>query len=150
VLVGPTAIPALGRENYGIFSGLSLLETPKIMGRLLTMYYKGENNFRTLVAAEISKYSKRRFLDEVRKLCPAIEAKDLISGAKVGIRAQLLNLRTKQLVMDFTLAKGERSTHVLNAISPAFTCSIPLAAHIVNAMMKEGPGMQEQVCVKAS
>ena len=146
VLVGPTAIPALGRENYGMVSGINLLETPGILGRLCMMYWRGGNAFRRLVAAETAKYSKRRFLDEVQRLCPAVEAGDLLFGAKVGIRAQLMNLRTKQLVMDFTLAMGERSTHVLNAISPAFTCSIPLAAYIVGVMHKQEPAPQERIC----
>ncbi|MEW6323933.1 MAG: L-2-hydroxyglutarate oxidase [Nitrospirota bacterium] len=149
VLVGPTAIPALGRENYGLFSGLSLRDTPEIFGRLLAMYYRGENNFRSLVAAELAKYSSRRFLAEVKKLCPSVEPRDLVAGAKVGIRAQLLNRRTRRLVMDFTLTQGERSIHVLNAISPAFTCSIPLAAHIATAITHSGTPEQTPL-VRAS
>jgi hypothetical protein len=36
----------------------------------------------------------------------------------------------KNLVVE----SGPRSTHVLNAVSPAFTCALPLAAHIVNSI----------------
>jgi L-2-hydroxyglutarate oxidase LhgO len=32
--------------------------------------------------------------------------------------------------MDFVLEGDERSMHVLNAVSPGWTCSIPFAAHV--------------------
>jgi hypothetical protein len=34
--------------------------------------------------------------------------------------------------MDFVLEGDARSMHVLNAVSPAFTCSLPFAAHVVD------------------
>jgi transposase len=44
---------------------------------------------------------------------------------KPGIRAQLLNTKTKTLGLDF-LVEGDRELiHVLNAVSPAFTDSLP-------------------------
>jgi L-2-hydroxyglutarate oxidase len=30
--------------------------------------------------------------------------------------------------------RGERSLHVLNAVSPAFTCALPFADHLVSRM----------------
>ncbi|HLL45411.1 MAG TPA: hypothetical protein VK399_01835, partial [Longimicrobiaceae bacterium] len=49
---------------------------------------------------------------------------------KPGIRAQLVNVRERRLEMDFRYEGDDRSFHVLNAVSPAFTCSFPFAAHV--------------------
>jgi hypothetical protein len=47
-----------------------------------------------------------------------------------GIRAQLLDVSKRKLEMDFVLEGDRRSMHVLNAVSPAFTCSMPFADHV--------------------
>jgi L-2-hydroxyglutarate oxidase LhgO len=49
---------------------------------------------------------------------------------KPGIRAQLLDIKKRRLEMDFVVEGDERSLHVLNAVSPAFTCSLPFAEYI--------------------
>jgi L-2-hydroxyglutarate oxidase LhgO len=49
---------------------------------------------------------------------------------KPGIRAQLLDTRQKKLEMDFIFQHDDRSMHVLNAVSPGFTCAIPFAHHL--------------------
>jgi len=53
-----------------------------------------------------------------------------------GIRAQLLDTRTKKLEMDFVLEGDERSLHVLNAVSPGWTCAFPFAAHVVGEIAR--------------
>jgi (S)-2-hydroxyglutarate dehydrogenase len=50
---------------------------------------------------------------------------------KVGIRPQLVDWRTKELVMDFLVEAKDASVHVLNPISPAFTASMELARTLV-------------------
>ena len=56
----------------------------------------------------------------------------LIPSQKVGIRAQLYDRKSGSLVQDFRLEQGPHSTHVLNAISPAFTASFALADLILD------------------
>jgi len=51
-----------------------------------------------------------------------------------GIRAQLIDTRTADLLSDFVIEPGPKSTHVLNAVSPAFTSSLPFAEHVVGLM----------------
>ncbi|SPE21305.1 conserved hypothetical protein [Burkholderiales bacterium] len=133
VYVGPTAIPALGRENYGIVQGLNLAESLGIGLQLAGMYLRNENHFRQLVQAELGKYRKRNFLAAARRLVPALRGQDLVPTAKAGIRPQLVNTRTRQLEMDYLLERTEDSVHVLNAISPAFTSSFAFAEWIVDA-----------------
>ncbi|MCS7163399.1 MAG: FAD-dependent oxidoreductase, partial [Thermodesulfovibrio sp.] len=54
VYVGPTATPAFGRENYGIFDDLGI-ETIKILWRDLALFVSNER-FRNTAFAEIKKY----------------------------------------------------------------------------------------------
>jgi len=53
------------------------------------------------------------------------------SWSTPGIRAQLLDTKTLELVQDFVVEADEDSVHVLNAVSPAFTSAIPFADWVV-------------------
>ena len=53
------------------------------------------------------------------------------ASTKIGIRPQLVNMRTKELVMDYVIKETENSVHILNAISPAFTSSMAFANMLV-------------------
>jgi len=44
----------------------------------------------------------------------------------------LFNTKSKSLEMDFCYQGDEHSFHVLNAVSPAFTCSMPFARLMVD------------------
>ena len=59
-----------------------------------------------------------------------MEENNYVTWGRPGIRTQLLDITTKKLEMDFVLEGDRRSTHVLNAVSPTFTCSLPFAAHV--------------------
>ena len=48
------------------------------------------------------------------------------------MRAQLVNTRTRRLEMDFKCMGDDQSFHILNAVSPAFTCAFPFARHVVD------------------
>jgi L-2-hydroxyglutarate oxidase LhgO len=133
VYVGPTAIPALGRENYGYFSGARPLEALGIGARLAGLYVANPGNFRQLAHHELAKYRKHNFLKAVRRLVPSIAMDDLLPSPKSGIRPQLFDLRTQRLEMDHVLLQGGNSTHVLNAISPAFTGAFSFAETIVDS-----------------
>jgi L-2-hydroxyglutarate oxidase LhgO len=136
VYVGPTAIPAFGRENYQFWSGLNLSELVPIGRQLLRMYWNNQQNFRYLVHSEFQKYAKSAFLRAAQKLVPEITSDDLIPSPKVGIRPQLINNKEGRLEMDFLIETGPRSLHVLNAISPAFTSSFAFAEHLANTVQK--------------
>lgn len=132
VYIGPTAIPALGRENYGMIKGINAKEAITVGNQLLDMYWRNQNNFRFLVHSEIKKYSKSYFLNAARKLMPALKAEHLLPTTKSGIRPQLVNLNSGKLEMDYIFESTHNSLHVLNAISPAFTSSLSFAKEIVN------------------
>ena len=138
VYVGPTAIPAWGRENYGLLSGLHLGESMSIAWHLTQMYVANHQHFRKLVHLEMAKYSKQNFLAAARKLVPELRADDLLPSNKVGIRPQLINLKEKRLEMDFVLEQTAHSLHVLNSISPAFTSAFAFAEAIVDQHLRQG------------
>ena len=49
-----------------------------------------------------------------------------------GIRAQLVNADSGKLEQDFIVKRDRNVVHVLNAVSPGWTCSIPFARWIVD------------------
>lgn len=130
IYVGPTAIPALGRENYRGLSGVELGELARIGGLIAGQWWANGNGFRRLALQEGLRHLRPAFAGAVRKLLPRVETRHLLPCDKVGLRAQMLDRRTGALVTDFVVESGRQSTHVLNAISPAFTSSFPLAAHL--------------------
>ncbi len=132
VYAGPTAIPALGRENYGILQGSQLGESLRVGFEIFRMYLANHQNFRKLVHTELGKYRKKNFFAAVHKLMPELTPDDLVPCDKVGIRPQLINVREKRLEMDYVIEKTPSSLHVLNAISPAFTSSLAFAEWIVD------------------
>ena len=132
VYVGPTAIPAFGRENYGILKGMELGESLKIGGELISMYLENQQNFRLLVHTEVRKYLKPYFVEAAQKLMAELRPDDLVACDKVGIRPQLVNTKKKSLEMDYIIEQTPHSLHVLNAISPAFTSSLAFAEWIVD------------------
>ena len=132
VYAGPTAIPALGRENYGILQGIQLGESLRIGFEVTKMYLADHQHFRRLAHTELGKYRKKNFFAAVSKLMPELNYDDLVPSDKVGIRPQLINVREKKLEMDYVIEKTTDSLHVLNAISPAFTSSLAFAEWIVD------------------
>lgn len=132
VYAGPTAIPALGRENYGILQGAQFGESLRVGFEVTRMYLANHQNFRKLVHTELGKYRKKNFFAAVHKLMPELTTDDLVPSDKVGIRPQLINVSKKRLEMDYVIEKSPDSLHVLNAISPAFTSSLAFAEWIVD------------------
>lgn len=129
--IGPTAIPAFWRENYTGFDRFNLGEFFTILKDELGLFYSNSFNFRSLAVTEMRKYNKSFLVDTAKALLPELDKKHFTQWGKPGMRAQLLNIRTRELVMDYVIEKGESSIHVLNAVSPAFTSSIPFANHVV-------------------
>jgi len=132
VKIGPTAIPAFWPEQYSGLQGFVLQEFLATSGRHLRLMLGGEAMFRELAFEEIKKYSRRYLVDQAGKLANGVRSADFKQWGRPGIRAQLFNRKTKKLEMDFVIEGDNRSMHVLNAISPAFTCSLPFSRYVVD------------------
>ena len=75
-------------------------------------------------------YSTRVFIQKAKDMVKEIGAD--FKPMPAGIRAQLLNTKTNELIQDFVIEHGKDSTHILNAVSPAFTCSFAFAKRVVD------------------
>ena len=130
---GPSAIPAFGREHYAGIKGMRINEAFVTISHLAQHYVDNKQGFRPYVHAEVGRFLKRQFFKAAKQLVPQLQVTDLTAADKVGIRAQLYDKKHKMLVTDFLIEKKENSIHVLNAISPAFTCAFKMAEEIVDA-----------------
>jgi L-2-hydroxyglutarate oxidase LhgO len=125
VYAGPTAQPVFGRENYTPFEGLSA-ESALILVRNLRLVVINPK-YRAAAKEEVVRRVSGSFFRDARALVPSLAKGDLVHCSKAGIRPQLVDLKTGELVMDFLIEREEDSLHVLNAISPAFTSSMAFA-----------------------
>ena len=134
VIVGPNAVLAFGREAYD--------NTDLNVGDLTeTLSYEG---FRRLFASpkmlrvawnELNKsYRKEKFVAAARRLVPEVRSSDF-RKSYAGIRAQLVNAEG-ELVKDPLFEHASRSTHVLNAVSPGLTCSLPFGDYLSDAVLE--------------
>lgn len=134
VKIGPTAIPALWRESYGGLRGLRLREMFEIGREGTRLFLSDAFHFRGLALRELRKRSRSTLIDLARGFLRVPVPNEGWRWGPPGIRAQLLDTRTRTLEMDFLIEGDDRSMHVLNAVSPAFTCSMPFSRHVVDAI----------------
>jgi len=132
VTVGPSALPLLGREQYRGLAGANAQDGLAMIRFLIRLIGRNRDHFRSIAWKEIAKLSHTGFYREAEGLCVGLRKDDLMPGKEPGIRAQLVNIRTAELSNDFVIEQGAHSTHVLNAVSPAFTSSAPFAEYVVD------------------
>jgi L-2-hydroxyglutarate oxidase LhgO len=132
VKIGPTAVPALWREQYGVLDNFSLGEFLEIVRLESRMFLGDRASFRTVALREMSKYYRPRLVRLASRLAEGVEARDFRIWGRAGIRAQLVDTREYRLSDDFRLEGDDRSLHVLNAVSPAFTCAIPFSRFVLD------------------
>jgi L-2-hydroxyglutarate oxidase LhgO len=133
VKIGPTAIPAFWRENYDLAGRFDAGEFLAIAAREAKLFALNRFNFRQLAFEEMRKYRRRFFIGQAERLVHRLDPGRFGDYTQPGIRAQLLNIETDELVMDFLFEHAQDSTHVLNAVSPAFTSAFSFAGHVVDA-----------------
>jgi len=129
--IGPTAIPAFWRENYKGFANFDLDEMLQILYYEAKLFVTNAFGFRSLAISEVKKYAKGHLIALGKKLTKEMDHSGYEHWSTPGIRAQLLDTRTLELVQDFVVEGDEESVHLLNAVSPAFTSSIPFASWVV-------------------
>ena len=128
--IGPTAIPIFSRESYAGFGGLSPKEVLNIVGIYPKFLSSKHHDVLGLIKTEMPKYSQRHLVSQAKALVPSVDPKDFKLRGKPGIRAQLLDIKNKKLEMDFVVRGDENSTHLLNAVSPAWTSALAMANHV--------------------
>jgi L-2-hydroxyglutarate oxidase LhgO len=137
IKIGPTAIPAFWRENYKGFSNFNLKEFFEIIKYELKLFFKNSFGFRDLAFEEIKKYYKPYFINLAKNMVFNIDDTFFNEYSKAGIRAQLLDTNSLELLQDFVVEGDKNSIHILNAVSPAFTSSFAFAKWIVDNYILE-------------
>lgn len=130
--VGPTVAPAFAMENYHGFENLHWGETLRILSNYTRMLFSSDQRklVWTFLTEEVPKLSINRIVKDV-SLIHQMNRNDFKSFYKPGIRAQLINKQTLKLHNDFILDFSKSNQlHILNLVSPGFTCSLPFADHI--------------------
>jgi len=132
VIVGPNAVLAFGREAYDN-TDIDLADLSE------TLTYRG---FHRLIASrtmldvawnELNKsYRKQKFTEASQRLVPAVREGDL-QRSYAGIRAQVVSERG-ELVKDPLFVETDRGIHILNAVSPGLTSSLPFGDHIADRL----------------
>ncbi|MDA7818265.1 FAD-dependent oxidoreductase [Sulfurimonas sp.] len=130
IKIGPTAIPAFWRENYSGFNNFNIFEMIEVLYYESKLFILNSFNFRSLALNEFKNYSTKYFIQTAKNMVKKIE--NNFKPMPAGIRAQLLNTKTNELVQDFVVEHAENSTHILNSVSPAFTCSFSFAEYVVD------------------
>jgi len=142
VKIGPTAIPAFWRENYRGLERFSLSELIDIGIRAMRLLGSPHLDLGSLAWEEGRKFFRRRMVQLAAELCTGVEYSHYRTWAPPGIRAQLVDTEKRALVMDFIVEGDMHSTHILNAVSPGWTCAFPFARYVVDQM--DGTHCSEQ------
>ncbi len=130
IKIGPTAIPAFWRENYEGLDNFKVDELTQIVWQEAKLFLTNAFGFRNLAIEEMKKYRKAYFVGLAQKMVRHIDPQGFTEFTRPGIRAQLLDKKHMKLVQDFVVEGDATSIHILNAVSPAFTCSFPFAEYV--------------------
>ncbi|HLB41758.1 MAG TPA: L-2-hydroxyglutarate oxidase [Gammaproteobacteria bacterium] len=136
VKIGPTAMPAFWREQYQFLSRFKLTELIDILARQAGLLMFSKFDFKQLAMEEIKKYSRSYMAQLAASLATGIKKENFMKFGVPGIRAQLFNIKEKKLEMDFILEGDEKSMHILNAVSPGFTSSMPFSQYVCDKIQQ--------------
>ena len=135
-MIGPTAMPAFWREQYQGIENFRAGECVDVVRREAGLFLRNDFGFRGLALQELRKYSRRHLVALAAELVAGVRPEHYRRWGRPGIRAQLVNTRERTLEMDFRLEGDGQSFHVLNAVSPAFTCAFSFGRYVVDQVEK--------------
>lgn len=134
---GPNAVFTFKREGYGK-TDFNWQDTREALGykgtwKLFAKHWKfGLDEYRRA-------FSKKLFLNQVRRLIPDLEMRELKPG-RSGVRAMALG-EDGEMIEDFHIVHKEKAIHVLNAPSPAATAGLAIGEEVAK-MAKERFGLK--------
>lgn len=128
VIVGPGAMLAFGREAYRFFQ-VNVRDLAGVLAWPGFYRLLGQRRFRSLIVSEVRKsLSLAAVWREAQLLIPELRSADLVRSF-AGNRAQVVS-KDGQLVDDIVVRETARTVHVLNAVSPGLTCSLPFGEYL--------------------
>ena len=135
--LGPTALPVFSPENYTLFEGLEFSLFREILSLQMSLLVNNEFGFRDLAFREIKYLIKNNILKKASELTSEELNNINFEWHSPGIRAQLFNKSTKKLEDDFVLINKDNTFHILNSISPAWTCSFINAKEMISIISQK-------------
>ena len=132
VKIGPTAIPISGREQYSLATGWSLSDLYQAIRGAKSLVLGDSHDVLSIVRSEWPKMIEKEIVKQASQLVP--NASNLRNWQKKppGIRSQLVHLPSGKLEQDFKVIKKLNSLHVLNAVSPGWTSSVPFGRYVAD------------------
>lgn len=130
VHAGPNAVMALAREGY-TWRDVDVRDLAESLA-WPGLWRMGARNVVPGAHELARSMSRSLFARSLARLVPGIRPEDLVP-APAGVRAQALR-RDGSMVDDFLVQAAPRQVHVLNAPSPAATCALEIARHIVGEL----------------
>jgi L-2-hydroxyglutarate oxidase LhgO len=118
---GPNAVFVFDREGYSK-TAFSAKDTAEALANKGTWKFF-KKHWRFGLDEYRGAFSKAYFLKRLQKLIPDLQDDDIIESHRCGIRAMAL-APEGEMIDDFKIEYGHRSTHVINSPSPAATASL--------------------------
>ena len=131
IKIGPTAFPVIGKEQYKFLYGFNAKELRDFYLATKTLLKSDSVNILGLAKSEGIKLFKRPLIKKAKRLTNALDLNQKWKNYPAGIRAQIVNLDTKVIEMDYIVRSDKNVVHILNAVSPGWTSSIPFSRWIV-------------------
>ncbi len=131
IKIGPTAFPVIGKEQYKFLDGFNAKELRDFYLATKTLLKSDSVNILGLAKSEGIKLFKRPLIKKAKRLTNALDLNQKWKNYPAGIRAQIVNLDTKVIEMDYIVSSDKNVVHILNAVSPGWTSSIPFSRWIV-------------------
>jgi L-2-hydroxyglutarate oxidase LhgO len=130
IKIGPTAIPTIGREQYSLTNGWSLPDLYQTIVGAGSLIKGQAHSMKDMIQSEMPKFFESVIVKESQQLVPLAGTVKKWSKKPPGIRAQLVHIPTGKLEQDFKVVKFLNSVHILNAVSPGWTCSVPFGRYV--------------------
>jgi hypothetical protein len=130
VKIGPSAIPIAGREQYSVFSGWSIADIAQAIKGMNSLIRGDTHDFSTILKTELPMIFRHILINKSFELVPTASRVKNWQKKPPGIRAQLVHLPTGKLEQDFVVVSNLNATHILNVVSPGWTCAIPFGRYV--------------------
>ena len=131
IKIGPTALPVIGKEQYKLTDGFNLKELVEFFTSSTALLKSDSVDLIGLAKEEAFKLFKKPLLKRTRKLSNSLDSNTDWVKFPSGIRAQIINTKTKAIEMDYIVKSDKNVVHILNAVSPGWTSAIPFARWVV-------------------
>ena len=129
--IGPTAFPVIGKEQYRLIDGFNIKELFDFFISSTALLKSDSVNLLGLAKEEAMKLFTKPLLKRTRKLSSSLDSNKGWVKYPSGIRAQVINTKTKSIEMDYIVKADKNVVHILNAVSPGWTSSLPFARWVV-------------------